>query len=235
MVRQKDFVPPIFSKVVLARQMFLAGNTLPKCCKAPCFDPIFNTFANGNTDLFIDLLLGCKTIGHYIDVGANDDNLPNSTRRFYNRGWSGINIEPQKKQFDNLCVSRKRDTNLNVAISDHTGKMRLLLPKSESDSGLATLEPCMMRQHEKSGIEVEATTLKDVFDKHAKWPIDFMSLDVEGHEIPVLKGNDWDKYRPTVIMAETIHDGEEKIAKFLHGKGYKTVYTSFMDDIFMAV
>jgi FkbM family methyltransferase len=236
LVKTKDFVPPIFAKVYMAVRMFQGGRDFPKIPKEVVLDPVFNSFSDGHTDILVDLLLGCKADGHYVDIGAHDDEFPNNTHRFYARGWSGINIEPQQEPFENLRKARLRDINLQAAISDHTGKMQFL--KVGSDHRASTLERRVIKRYSKLGkrgnlCEVNVTTLKDVFDKHAKWPIDFMSIDVEGHEMKVLQGNDWSRYRPTVILSETSFDGEGKIARFLKDRGYKQVYSSFIDDIFM--
>ena len=73
--------------------------------------------------------------GFYIDVGANDPTLESVTKAFYERGWSGINIEPSPKYYARLCAERARDINLPMAVSDREGE---LIFYDASESGRST-------------------------------------------------------------------------------------------------
>ena len=61
--------------------------------------------------------------GFYVDVGANDPDIDNVTRVFYERGWSGINIEPLAENCARLRQRRPRDVNLEIAVGDHDGSI----------------------------------------------------------------------------------------------------------------
>ncbi len=74
-------------------------------------------------DIIIDNLLGNKKSGFYVDVGAFLPKLGNHTMRFYQKGWAGINIEPNKDAFEILEDARKRDVNLNLGVSDKGGSL----------------------------------------------------------------------------------------------------------------
>jgi hypothetical protein len=92
----------------------------------------------------------------------------------------------------------------------------------------------------KSSITVKTKPLSMVLDE-CKVPdnIDFMSIDVEGLELEVLKSNNWEKYRPGIILLEEL---DKKITdfnnfqtlKFLEPLGYslfaKTYNTIFYID-----
>lgn len=64
----------------------------------------------------------------------------------------------------------------------------------------------------------------------------FLSVDVEGLDLQVLKSNDWSKYKPRVVLIESLDfsldnlDNSE-IYKFLVSRGYhlaaKTMHTLF--------
>jgi hypothetical protein len=49
---------------------------------------------------------------------------------------------------------------------------------------------------------IPARTLRGILEEHAPERIDFMSIDVEGHETQVIRGNDWDRFRPRVVLVE---------------------------------
>ena len=71
-----------------------------------------------NEDNIIDWLTGYKKQGIYIDIGAYDPNRINNTKLFYQRGWRGINIEPNIKGYELFCLERPYDINLNYAIGN---------------------------------------------------------------------------------------------------------------------
>ena len=84
------------------------------------------------------------------------------------------------------------------------------------------------RYHIKKIVNVEVDTLASVLSKHLKsgQKIDFMSIDVEGLDIEVLKSNDWTKFRPSYLLIEdldftmlNIHKSE--LVKYLATLGYE--------------
>ena len=75
---------------------------------------VYKSFSQKGEDIMIDKILGNKKMGCYIDIGANDPHRFNNTKRFYNRGWTGVNIEPDPKCYQKIVTNRKRDINLNL-------------------------------------------------------------------------------------------------------------------------
>lgn len=75
-------------------------------------------------------------------------------------------------------------------------------------------------------IELETRKLSIVFDEYLNnKEIDFLTIDVEGLDLQVLKSNDWDKYRPKVILLELFAKDIESINSneintFLNTIGY---------------
>ena len=67
---------------------------------------VWGSFSQKGEDLIIERIIGNKEKGFYIDIGAHNPNVFNNTKRFYVKGWSGINIEPNliliKKGFSNV-------------------------------------------------------------------------------------------------------------------------------------
>ena len=59
-----------------------------------------------------------KKKGFYLDVGAQHPVSNNNTFLLFKKGWSGINIDLDKKNIDLFNIARPKDTNLNYAISD---------------------------------------------------------------------------------------------------------------------
>ena len=76
------------------------------------------SFSQDYEDLIIDKLLGNKATGTYLDIGAFDPTDLSNTKRFYDRGWRGCNVEPDPVRFQKFLQARPDDINLNVGLSD---------------------------------------------------------------------------------------------------------------------
>lgn len=184
---------------------------------------LLKSYSQHGEDLMIDKIFKNKKNGFYIDIGANDPVALNNTKRLYDKGWSGINIEPNHDIFWKLKKERKRDINLNVGIAKQEG--RLTFYKFTANV-LSTFDKNQFEFNEKYGklqasIEVPVLPLRKVFYEYVQGKlVDFINIDVEGFELEVLKSNDWEKYRPKVIIIETEHD-DGSIDKFLSSVDYK--------------
>ncbi len=142
--------------------------------------------------------------GFYIDVGAQHPTSDSVTKVFYDRGWTGINIEPMTWAFEDLVSERLNDINLNLAIGDSNGFLNIWEFK---DSGLSTANSNFSESHIKSGlssslVRVEMKTLANVCEQFVSSTIHFLKIDVEGFEKQVLTGADFLRFRPLVIVIE---------------------------------
>jgi FkbM family methyltransferase len=190
--------------------------------------------------------------GFYVDVGANDPDIDSVTRVFYERGWSGINIEPLASNFARLQKRRPRDLNLHLAAGDSDGTITFY--EVGDWHGYSTTDPDIAAQHAKDGLRVIAHTiavrrLEAVLDEHARGKqIDFLSIDVEGTELSVLAGAGLDRHRPKVIVAESrlpvtinmvdrffeVPDRFADYAKFLEPFAYLLAYRDGLNTFFVA-
>ena len=190
--------------------------------------------------------------GFYVDVGANDPDIDSVTRHFYERGWSGINIEPLASNFARLKKRRTRDLNLQLAASDQDGSITFY--EIGKWHGYSTTDEGIAAQHRNDGLRVtEHKTpmrrLTSVLDEHAKGKtIDFLSVDVEGAELSVLAGADLNRHRPKIILAESrlpvtvnmvdrffeVPDRTADYAAFLAPLRYSLVYRDGLNAFFVA-
>jgi FkbM family methyltransferase len=146
-----------------------------------------------------------ESTGCYLDIGAADPVEFSVTKHFSDRGWAGVNVEPQQYYYDRLVAARPRDVNLKLVVSDRPGSVTLY--EAPTHRGFTTADPAVATAMRKRGIElvtsvVPSMTLAELCERHAPGPIDFLKVDVEGHERSVLASADFRKHRPRVLVVE---------------------------------
>lgn len=149
--------------------------------------------------------------GFYIDVGAMDPVIESVTKFFYDEGWSGINIEPNEWFYGKLLQERPRDINLNLALGEREERRELYLFERIGNSTFeeSSRDRYVERGFEAKNVPVKVTTLASVCRDYVRRPIDFLKVDCEGWEQFVIKGADWDRFRPTVLIIEATEPGTE--------------------------
>lgn len=174
----------------------------------------FVSYAQNFEDVMLWRALKHVERGFYVDVGAYSPDADSVTRAFYERGWSGINIEPNPARLAELTARRPRDLNLGVAASDSDGTVSLHVIE---DTGLTTLEAEIAQEHGSAGwaaqaIDVPALTLSGLFDAHVPQdqPVHFLKIDAEGHETAVVRGLDLSRHRPWIMVVEATYPGTQR-------------------------
>jgi FkbM family methyltransferase len=167
------------------------------------------SYAQNGEDVLLNRAFKGQPDGFYIDVGANDPVAGSVTKLFYDRGFRGINIEPGRV-FSRLAQARPRDINLQLALSDREGESTFYeFPESH---GLSTLSTQVRAGQNQKCVERTAViaTLAGVCEKYVRGTIDFLKVDVEGHEPEVIAGADWRRWRPRIVLVEspTTADGD---------------------------
>jgi FkbM family methyltransferase len=203
----------------------------------------FISYAQNFEDVMLWRALKHIELGFYIDVGAWSPDTDSVTRTFYENGWHGINVEPNPEFHGQLNSRRPRDTNLQVAMGEAEGIMAM---NFLTNSGLSTLDDSIAKKHQAAGWEasrreVEVKTLAAIWQQHVPndQPVHFLKVDVEGLEEAVLRGNDWARYRPWVVVVEATlpmsqvesHADWEPI---LLDAGYKFAYADGLNRFYVA-
>jgi FkbM family methyltransferase len=166
---------------------------------------MFISYAQNLEDVLLRRIFVNKSRGFYVDVGAWDPEKDSVTKAFYDDGWTGVNIEPGYNNWRRLVRARGRDVNLQVAVSDKEGQGQFLVV---AGSGLSSLESGVASSLDMYGLKgietsVKLTTLTRIFEEHCSdRQVDFLKIDVEGHEAAVIAGMDWNRLRPTVVLVE---------------------------------
>jgi len=76
-----------------------------------------NSYSFNAVDLIVNYIFKDKKKGFYLDIGAQHPISNNNTYLLFKRGWSGINIDLDKKNIELFDIIRPKDINLNYAIS----------------------------------------------------------------------------------------------------------------------
>ncbi len=162
----------------------------------------------------------------FVQVGANNgrDSLSVLIKEF---GWSGLLVEPHPGVFPRLLENYKGHPNLifeNVAIDPDRDSVKLnFIKKPKRDktwksstrwSTVRTDRILGRKGKEVFGsINCKAHTLDVLLRKHGIEKLDWLMIDVEGHDYQVLRSIDLDKYHPGVIIYEEAHLSKEESAQ----------------------
>lgn len=202
-------------------------------------------YSNWSIDLAVDFYFRNKKNGIYIDIGCHLPLINNNTYLLYKRGWTGINIDLDYSVIDAFNFLRKKDTNLQACVSDKNEEKKLYFFHERAAKNT------LSRDHAdgaKKIINIKTLTLNEIILKTSYYDkeIDFLSIDVEGSELDVLRGFDLKKYKPKIIVAEFIpHDVKEyyeisidqiiksEIYNYLLKNNYKLINWIHDDLIFM--
>lgn len=196
----------------------------------------FISYAQNFEDIRLWRALKFFEKGFYIDVGANDPSIDSVTRAFYERGWTGINIEPAQTFYNSLCEHRPKDKNLQCAAGDAEEYLTFY---SIPGTGLSTMDADMARNHQAAGHQVQretvkSRTLKSICEEHVHGPIHFLKIDVEGHEESVLRGMDFDRWRPWIIVIETPFDRDQAWEQTILDASYRFVQYDGLNGFYLA-
>ena len=165
------------------------------------------SYAQNFEDLVLNRVFHNVLVGRYIDVGAYDPVLDSVTKHFYDRGWSGVNVEPVKRFHAKFVKDRYRDWNINAVLGPAPGSVEF---NEWGDSGLSTyretFDPRVVSKlgFAKTTHTVQMTTLADVTRQLSGDDVQFLKIDVEGAERDVLLGGEWRSFRPRVVVLEAI-------------------------------
>lgn len=201
------------------------------------------SYSQEGEDMILQRIFNNKSDGFYVDIGAHHPKRFSNTYFFYLKGWKGINIDAMPGSMKPFRKTRPRDTNLEIPISEKKEKIKFYIFNEPALNGFSKdLSISRNGLHNQYKIidekELETETLKSVLNKYLPkdQKINFMSIDVEGLDLQVLKSNDWERYRPEILLVEVLESSIEnimtnKVTKYLNSVNYfpyaKSVNTVF--------
>lgn len=146
--------------------------------------------------------------GFYVDVGANEPIRYSNTYWFYKHGWRGINIDAAPGSMKLFHRNRSRDINLEALISDEEAELTFyhwetpFLVNTLSPEHASYVARTSGRQPTKRILQ--SRRLDSILNEHLPpdQVISFMSVDVEGHDLQVLRSSNWQRFRPELVLVE---------------------------------
>ena len=173
----------------------------------------------------------------FIEIGTCDFD---TCQKLADNGWQGIMIEPNPQAFKNMNrVMENYDnvTTLQYAVSDYEGMIELGVSKQDYPDKMVRGMSSIVAENHKGGrvfeynnksktyldkvIEVPCTRLDTLIYENAITTIDFLKIDVEGHEMNIIEDYTWD-VKPTFIKIEHKHIDDVKAVDILQSQGYLT-------------
>ncbi|KKT30253.1 MAG: methyltransferase FkbM family protein [Parcubacteria group bacterium GW2011_GWA1_44_13] len=176
------------------------------------------SYSQCGEDIIIEFLLRdvlkIKNIT-YLDLGAHHSSFLSNTYLFYKKGFQGVLIEPDFYLFEEIRKRRQRDIVLNFGVGisneneadfyvfNYTELNTFSKKTADETKGEATLEGI---------IKVPLVTVNDILEKYCKICPSFISVDIEGLDLDIVKTLDFKKWRPAALCIETIrHSDRQKI------------------------
>jgi len=154
---------------------------------------------------------GARHDGYFVEVGANEPQRASQTWGFEQLGWRGILVEPQPDLAERLRRERNAQVVAAACSRPENDGRRMTLQLAGPHSSMTEVVPGATKF---GRIQVPVRTLDAILQQaSAPAPIDFVSIDVEGHEFDVLQGFDLARWRPRLILIE---DHLAKLAAHRH-------------------
>jgi len=160
--------------------------------------------------------------GIFIELGAHDGLTQSNTAYFeYKNKWEGILIEPSVTQYELCKINRKNSIVLNYACVSNDYNEDYVYGDF---NGSLMSSVNGQRNNAENLTKVKAITLEKILDENLNGrTINFLSLDTEGYELPILKGLNLEKYRPKYILIEVYRIDFENIKNFMESQNYNLI------------
>ncbi|MET3879059.1 FkbM family methyltransferase [Chitinophaga sp. OAE865] len=203
-------------------------------------------FSSEGEDLILQRIFDGKKKGVYIDVGAHHPFRVSNTYLLYKRRWTGINIDPMPGSMALFNRYRPKDINLEIGVSAVKQQLTYFI---FNEPALNTFSPEKVKEYTQVSRyrvidekKIDTWPLAEILDTYLAKDvkIDVLTIDAEGFDMEVLRSNNWDKYRPAYVLAESppfdvLQAGPCELCRFMQTVGYrmfaKTYYTYFFKNM----
>src|SRR5262245_42846918 len=139
--------------------------------------------------------------GFFVEVGANHPTRRSQTWFLEQKGWKGLLVEPNPVLCEQLRALRPNSQVFEMALASDSeiGEADLHLGVAD---GHSALKPQVGTALAGKTIRVAVKTLSWVMESTQPKELDFVSIDVEGMELDVLRGFDLRRWQPKLLVIE---------------------------------
>jgi FkbM family methyltransferase len=166
--------------------------------------------------------------GYFVEVGANQPQYLSQTFALEQQGWTGVLVEPQPDLADELRRQRSAKVFAVACTSRRNAGSHMTLHLAGGHSSFdRNLNLPQRKPH--GAIDVPTRTLDQILIEAGAQTVDFISIDVEGHELDVLDGFDLERWRPRLILIEDLllH---LRLHRYLTRRGYRWLRRTGIDN-----
>ena len=172
-------------------------------------------------------------VGTFIDIGANDGKTLSNTFALTEQGWTGVLIEPSPKAFALLKdnYKGKKGYLYNFALGTTNGNVKFFDCETHLNQGdhglLSTMiesEKSKWKKEKFNEIEVKCFRWKTFLNRLSVKDFDFISMDIEGMEVELLKQIDLRTTSLVCLEWNSKPETKEKFDKLMIG--FNIIYTS---------
>ena len=196
------------------------------------------SYSQEGEDLILERFFEGKEIGFFVDIGAHHPMRFSNTYIFYLKGWRGINVDATPGSMIPFEEKRPDDINLEIGVTKEIGELEYYIfdepalntfNKERADY-LVKETNFKLKQEKKIKTQPLSKILNEYLPINKK--IDFLTIDVEGLDLEILQSNDWEKYKPEIILCEDLNGSLEniessKLYQLLHSHNYTLVARSY--------
>jgi FkbM family methyltransferase len=176
-------------------------------------------------DRILAEIFGDRTAGYCVEVGAHDGLNGSASYLFEKQGWQCLLVEPIPTLVEE--IRKHRDCRVvNCAASSSEGEASFFVAEHIESMSTLDLTPRRLESIRQAGgavkeIAVRTATLDSLLAEAGFSEIQFITIDVEGHELAVLEGLTLEQYKPRIVIIEdNSAQGDPHVARHMSERGY---------------
>jgi FkbM family methyltransferase len=192
-------------------------------------NPLMNadpqSYGQFGEDRILEEIFGDRAEGYCVEIGAHDGLTGSASYLFEKRGWQCLLVEPIPALVEEIRRHRAC-TVVNCAVSDREGAATFGVAEGVEEMSTLDLTPGHLKWIKRSGgavreMTVPTATLDSLLAEAAFPEIQFITIDVEGHEVAVLEGFTLEAHRPRIVIIEDNSiKGDPRVARYMADRGY---------------
>ena len=183
--------------------------------------------------------------GFYVDIESFHPFRYSNTTYLWLKGWSGINVDANKKTVVKFKSIRSHDINVYGAVvtQDFAEKNRTITiyASNSAINPMGTCDQARAAVHRFTfKTDVPTITVQEILSMAGERTIDFLNIDIEGLDQDVVQEIDFNRYKPKIICIEDAGESisdilKTKITTTLSAAGYSLDYRIGPSSIFRLV